>query len=154
MRFRPDKRAGVTLLLALAGAIWLALNASVELWSPPRLYRQVTGYLLLAIFAALWVLPVVRQRMGSAPGRQRVWHEVLGAAMVAGVVLHAVNVPTVFLAVIAALMLAMAMLGAAHPGFVTPRTPSHLRVWWIAHIVLVGVGTALSLIHVWVMWTH
>ncbi len=154
MRFRPDKRASATLLLAAATALWLGLNTGLDAWMPPRLFRQVTGYVLLAIFVALWVLPVMRWRSGLSSARQRTWHEALGLALVAAVLLHAVYVPTIFLAVLAALMLAMAMLGAAHPGFVLPRTQAHLRLWWVVHIVLAGVGSALALVHVWVMWTY
>jgi hypothetical protein len=151
MRFHLDRRAAWTLGGAVFATLLLALNSGFDWWRPSAGFRHITGYGLLAISLGMWLLPLRRASAGGASPGYRRWHETGGLAMLGGLLLHAANLRTTLLVLLAGVLLILATLGALHPNFAAQRSERYLKAWWTAHIFLGCAASALMLVHVWAM---
>ncbi len=102
----------------------------------------------------MWLLPLRRSAAGGASPGYRRWHEIGGLAMLAGLLVHAANLRTTMLALLAGAVLVLATLGALQPNFAPPRSERYLQAWWSGRIFLGCLVSALVLVRVWAMLAY
>ena len=115
-----------------------------------------SGYVTLGVLCLAWVLPVARWRggPGETPPFFRRMHEWMGAVFLGAVVLHGARVQSALTAALAATAVGGAVVGAFPPERFQAPAPWYARGWWVAHLVLGTLVSALAAIHVYAVLAY
>ena len=125
-------------------------------WQLQSGFKNLTGYLLLALLVGMWLPTWLRQRFNRPT--QLDWiklsHQWLGVGFLAVLVLHANLLRSGFLALQTLVLLVLCSLGAA---IVWAQLNGSIvrRRWWITtHIVLAFVASGFVLMHLYFVYAY
>lgn len=154
VRSAAERRwASVGLGLAGLWALWAVLPA-IEGWKALQshdVWRAVTGSVMLAVLAWMWVFPVLRMRgCFAAARRMELTHRVVGGLSPLALLLHQRSLGYGLLCVLSALWVFNTVMGCCDKTMIRdPQLrPRYAAVWLPVHVVVSMVVTALSLWHV------
>lgn len=135
----------------LSGMQWAALGE----WQGNMVYKQISGYILLALFLYQWQLSRVRNL--EIPGEQRAVlknHKWIGAILTLPFFFHAMQPGYGYLYLLTASFLLCVTSGLFNVETVRIRCKACLFVWTLLHI-LVAVATLLLVVfHIYVVYAY
>jgi hypothetical protein len=134
------------LLQQFAGLRWPALG----LLQANDLYKQLTGFVLIAFVLHQWYFPLLRLQSDNAGAARTVGlHKLVGAIAPALFLVHAQHTGHAYQVALSLLLLAVVVTGLVNPETTGIHRPWFRTAWTVAHV---AASTALPLLvayHVW-----
>jgi hypothetical protein len=143
-----DRRQRLTLTVAMIVSLAFVGNHWLEL-DTPKAWSEWSGWVLMGIYLATWALPVQRLTNSAldstAYQRLHVW---LGPLILLMLLVHGAVLRAPSTALLAIGLIVLSVFGCLHPNNRRPLSVRYLKLWWITHLVLGLMVTALAIAHV------
>lgn len=142
---------GVIIFYFLQSQTIVATNINDALQSG-TIYRQVTGFLLFAVFLQQWLLAGSRNQQNATKVRRR--HEHAGYVLPMLLLVHSTSLGYGYQTVLVTLFLVTVFSGLVHPKRMKVKGATYYKIWHVVHVSFASGLLLLLLFHIYIVYSY